>query len=114
MSALALTDKDGLYGAIRFYQKAIKEGIKPIIGAEITLESGYSLVLLAKNIKGYSALCHLISEMHLSSKDEPRLAMRTLKKYSQNIFALSGPKGELAAYILRGRLDLAKKRTRRY
>lgn len=114
MSALALTDKNGLYGAIRFYQKAIKEGIKPIIGAEITLESGYSLVLLAKNIKGYSALCHLISEMHLSSKDEPRLAMPTLKKYSQNIFALSGPKGELAAYILRGRLDLAKKRAGRY
>ncbi len=114
MPALALTDKNGLYGAIRFYEKAIEAGIRPIIGTEITLKSGYSLVLLAENIQGYSNLCHLISEMHLSSEDKPCLEMHTLKNYSQNLFALSGPRGDLAAYILRGRFDLAKRRARRY
>lgn len=114
MRALALTDKDGLYGAVRFYEKASEVGIKAIIGTEITLDSGYSLVLLAKNRKGYSNLCCLISEMYLSSGDEPRLAMDVLQNYSQNLFALSGAKGELAAYILRGKFDLAKKGARQY
>ena len=114
MKELALTDKEGLYGAVRFYEQARKVGIKPIIGTEVRLESGYSLLLLAKSKRGYSNLCHFLSEMHLSSEDEPRLKIETLGKYSQDLFALSGPKGELAASILRGRPDLAKKKVRRY
>jgi len=39
MPALALTDHQGLYGAIRFYQKAVAAGIKPIIGAEVVVET---------------------------------------------------------------------------
>ncbi len=109
MKELALTDKEGLYGAMRFYEKVRKVGIKPIIGSEVRLESGYSLILLAKNKRGYSNLCHLISGMHLSSEDEPRLKNKSLEKYSEDLFALSGPKGELGASILRGRPDLAKK-----
>jgi len=42
MEALALTDHDGLYGAIRFYQQAKRAGIKPIIGAELTVEGSTS------------------------------------------------------------------------
>ncbi|MFQ6066982.1 MAG: DNA polymerase III subunit alpha [bacterium] len=114
MKELALTDKEGLYGAVRFYDKATKVGIKPIIGTEVRLESGYSLILLAKSKKGYSNLCHLISEMHLSSEDEPRLKIEILARYSEDLFALSGPKGELGGAILRGRFNLAKKKAHRY
>ncbi|MFQ6067236.1 MAG: DNA polymerase III subunit alpha, partial [bacterium] len=110
MRELAITDKDGLYGAVRFYEKATKVGIKPIIGTELRLESGYPLILLAKSKRGYSNLCHLVSEMHLSSEDEPRLKIEILAKYSEDLFALSGPKGELGASILLGRSDLAKKK----
>ncbi|MBT4512241.1 MAG: PHP domain-containing protein, partial [Chloroflexi bacterium] len=46
MPALALTDHDGLYAAIIFYQACKKAGVKPIIGAEITLESGHHITLL--------------------------------------------------------------------
>ena len=46
MPALALTDHNRLTGAVRFYQKALSAGIKPIIGAEIDLEGGYHLTLL--------------------------------------------------------------------
>ncbi|MDP2945478.1 MAG: PHP domain-containing protein, partial [Atribacterota bacterium] len=38
MKAIALTDHDGLYGAIQFYKKAKKAGIKPIIGCEIRVK----------------------------------------------------------------------------
>ena len=114
MKELALTDKEGLYGVVRFYEKARKVGIKPIIGSEVRLDSGYSLILLAKSKRGYSNLCHLVSGMHLSSEDEPRLKIEILGKYSEDLFALSGPKGELGASILRGRPDLAKKVAGRY
>ena len=43
MPALALTDHNRLTGAIRFYEKAKNLGIKPIIGAEVTVEGGYHL-----------------------------------------------------------------------
>ena len=114
MTSLAITDKDGLYGAIRFYEKAKKEGIKPIIGVELKLSSGYSLNLIAKNRRGYSNLCHLISEMHTSSDDGSTLGIDILEKYSKDLFALSGPKGELAACILLGKPDFAKKRIGKY
>ena len=47
MDALALTDHDALYGAVCFYQAARERGIKPILGAELTLEGGYHLDVLA-------------------------------------------------------------------
>jgi len=112
--ALALTDKNGLYGAIRFYQKARKEKIKPIIGVELKTESGYPIVLLAKNKNGYENLCRIISEMYLGSEDEPLCTFNLLSKYSKDVFALSGPKGELAAYLLLGRSELAKRSCLRY
>ena len=58
MPALAVTDHEGLYGAVRFYQAAQKAGIKPIVGVEITVEAtddarGHHLVLLARDYAGW-------------------------------------------------------------
>ena len=51
MGALALTDHDGVYGAVRFYQAARERGIQPILGAELTLEGGHHLLLLVEDSK---------------------------------------------------------------
>ena len=61
MTALALTDHNGLYGAVEFYQKAKEYGIKPIIGAELTFDEKYNLVFLVKNDTGYRHLCKIIT-----------------------------------------------------
>src|SRR4030043_1660471 len=68
MPALALTDHNGLYAAIRFYKACLKAGIKPIIGAEMTLENENHLTLLAKNNEGYSNLCRLITRAQLGQR----------------------------------------------
>jgi DNA-directed DNA polymerase III PolC len=65
MTALALTDHNGLYGAIEFYRICLEKEIKPIIGAQISLANGSSLVLLAKNLTGYQNLCQIITKAHL-------------------------------------------------
>jgi len=74
MPAAAITDHGVLYGMIDFYRKAKKEGIKPIIGAELYLSPGsrfeksrkrYHLLLLAQNKEGYHNLIQLVSKAWL-------------------------------------------------
>ena len=74
MPAIALTDHNRLTGAIRFYEKAKALDIKPIIGVELSLEGGHHLTLLCKNKQGYSNLCSLITEAHLSNRGKDPLA----------------------------------------
>jgi DNA-directed DNA polymerase III PolC len=65
MPAVALTDRNGLYGAIEFYQHCKDFGIKPIIGSQVILTDSSSLVLLVKNPEGYRNLCRIITQSHL-------------------------------------------------
>ncbi len=65
MPALALTDHDGLYGAMRFWQAARAHGLKAIIGAEVTVESAGHLTLLAETDDGYANLSRLLSHAYL-------------------------------------------------
>jgi error-prone DNA polymerase len=110
MPALAITDHNRLTGAVRFYEKAKALGIKPIIGAEIDLEGSYHLTLLCKNKKGYSNLCQLLTETHLSHRNRKCYASKdVLKKFSGSLIALSGcDKGELPVLIKQGKLVQAK------
>ncbi|MGD9890332.1 MAG: DNA polymerase III subunit alpha [Dehalococcoidia bacterium] len=59
--ALALTDHDGLYGAMEFAREAHARRIQPIIGAELTLPNGHHLTFLVESAQGYATLCRLIS-----------------------------------------------------
>ncbi len=60
---LALTDTNGLYGAIHFLEVAREHGLKPILGAEL-VSGPHRAVLLAKNVTGYGSLCRILSARH--------------------------------------------------
>src|SRR5688572_18988930 len=60
---LALTDTNGLYGAIRFLEIARETGLKPILGAEV-VSGVHRAVLFAKNPAGYANLCQILSARH--------------------------------------------------
>ena len=111
MPALAITDHNKLTGAIRFYEKAKVLGIKPIVGAEIDLEGGYHLTLLCKNKKGYTSLCRLLTEAHITNKGkQPCVTKEMLGKFSAGLIALSGcSRGELPTLIGKGKTEQAKK-----
>ena len=66
-SSLAITDNDNLCGAMEFSRTASSMGVRPIIGAEITLTDGYHVTILAENEDGYRNLCRLISMAKMSS-----------------------------------------------
>jgi error-prone DNA polymerase len=59
--ALAITDECSLAGIVRAWQAARERGVRLIVGSEIHIEGGPSLVLLAENLLGYQRLCRLIS-----------------------------------------------------
>ena len=110
MPALAITDHDRLTGVIRFYDKAKAMGIKPIIGAEVTMEGGYHLALLCKNMKGYSNLCQLLTQAHLSNRNrKAEASLEALSKYSYGLICLSGcDKGELPTLFNKGDVKKAR------
>jgi len=117
MKAVALTDHDGLYGAIQLYKKAKKAGIKPIIGCEIRIKDNqksnqnYHFILLAKNKEGYSNLCQIITQAHLSNPGSiPAIEKEILARYSKGIIGLSGcDKGEIPLLLSKKKAEQAEK-----
>ena len=89
--ALALTDHDGLAGAMEFARTAKEWGVQPIIGAEVTLRDGTHLTLLAEIPRGYANLSRLLSTAHLNSpRNEPALDPTELDGHTEGLIALSG------------------------
>ncbi len=116
MKALALTDHDGLYGVPQFCRSARAAGIKPIVGAELTLENACHITLLAKDARGYGNLSRLVTRAQLSgSKGSPRLAFDHIAALSGGLICLSGcKKGEIASLLLQGKREDALEAARRY
>ena len=68
LPALALLDRDGVYGAPRFYAAAREQKLRARVGAEITLEDGSVVPLLVATRTGYQNLCQLITEAKLTER----------------------------------------------
>lgn len=116
MPALALTDHDSVSGLVEFAREATAAGIKPIIGAEATLEGGYHLTLLARNAVGYRNLCRLLTRAHLGNpRGQPAARWEDLEANREGLFVLSGCRlGALATLVRRKKLDEALAVGQRY
>ncbi len=129
MDSLALTDHGNLYGAIEFYQKAKRAGIKPIIGAELYVayekmrdkrpgldDKRYHLTVLATNFEGYKNLIKLVTKAHLEGfYYKPRVDKDLLRQYSKGLIALSGCfAGEIPRAIVNKKMDRAENLVREY
>ena len=98
MPALALTDLSNLFGAIKFYKVARKQGIKAIIGADVWLENSKSpqqptrALLLVQNLAGYTLLCELLSKAYLENqtRGRPELKPEWFQANSEGLILLSG------------------------
>jgi error-prone DNA polymerase len=116
MPAVALTDRDGLYGATRFVDACSKAGVRPILGATLTIRDhsppegrsrpgpgppDTSIVVLARDAVGYANLCRLITDAHMTGeRADPALAPAQVLAHSDGLVCLLGPEsaaGTLAA-----------------
>lgn len=129
MPAIALTDHGNLYGAIEFYKKAKKAGIKPILGVEAYLapngrmnkrpkmdETRYHLTLLAKNQDGWKNIIRLVTESYLEGfYYKPRIDKELLEKYKEGIVCLSGCfSGEIPKLVAKGDITQAEETAKWY
>jgi len=89
MPALAITDRGGVNGAVRFLQASRKLGVKPIIGSSLEVD-GEELILIARNLRGYSNLCRLLSFAHADQpKGEARATLAKVAEHRGDLFYLS-------------------------
>lgn len=108
MPAVAITDIGNLYGSVKFFNKCVQQGIKPIIGAEIYIENPdkitqpYILVLLVQDEQGYKNLSRLLSRGFREGQQQslPVIKKDWLNGCTDGLIALSGAqRGELGAAI---------------
>ncbi|HSS60754.1 MAG TPA: error-prone DNA polymerase [Candidatus Limnocylindrales bacterium] len=94
MPALAITDHGGVYGAVRHLQACRKLGVKPIIGSALEVD-GEELILIARNLRGYSNLCRLLSLAHADQpKGEACTTLATVAENRGDLFYLSATDSE--------------------
>jgi error-prone DNA polymerase len=114
MPALALTDRDGLAGAIRFTQSCVDYGIAPIIGVDCAIDLGDAkgrITLLAHSDGGWRSLCRLMTSLTMTSDTRvPVLTLDFLQQfsnYSTNVYAMHGPESPISDAIQNHRFDQA-------
>ncbi len=91
LSAMAVCDRDGLYGAPRFYGKGREFGVRSIVGAELTLEDGAVLPVLVQSRTGYQNLCRLITRAKLrGTKTDAPVRWDELSEFTEGLVALTG------------------------
>ena len=91
LPAVALCDRDGVYGAARFFAGAKEHGIRAIVGAELTMDDGSVLPVLVESRAGYRNLCQLITRAKLrGTKEEAPARWDDLAEFSSGLVALTG------------------------
>ncbi len=99
--ALALSDHDGVYGSLEFAHAAKFFGVRPITGAEVTLDGGAHVTLLVESRKGYGNLCRLLTAAHAGTRVhtagaglarplQPSVPLELVAELSDGLVCLSG------------------------
>ena len=121
LPAVAITDHGNLFGAVEFYKKMTKTGIKPIMGCELYVapssrhsrqkEDGpFHLIALAEDNRGYSNLVELVSSAYTEGfYYRPRIDREIFEAHSEGLIVLSAcMKGEVPYYLSHGMADKAR------
>ena len=141
MSALALTDRDGLYGAFKHVQACADAGIKPLLGADLALRAGADLglragdgsdgmsrvTLLAAGRRGWASLCRLVSAAHEPPAhqparvgesarvgDAPAVTRDLIAEHAAGLVMLLGPASDVGQAVAARRADLARRALHRW
>ncbi len=95
--AFALTDHDGVWGSMEFAVACGECGVRPIAGAELTLEGGAHLTLLVESQAGYRNLCRLLTAAHSHTREgaqrragQPWVALERVEAHAEGLVCLSG------------------------
>ena len=128
MPAIAITDHGVMYSAIEFYEYALKQGVKPLVGCEFYVHDGdihdknsahnplYHLILIAKNTTGYFNLIKLVSTAWCEGfYYKPRINWELLKDHHEGLVCCSAClAGEVLQELLKGDKEQATAVAQKY
>src|ERR1700722_11928923 len=120
MPALALTDRDGLYGAFKHVQACADAGIKPLLGADLRLSPGGTtpsqggrVTLLATGRQGWGSLCPLGPAAHPATEcgddDVPAVTLELIAEHAAGLVVLLGPASDVGRAVAARQHDLARR-----
>src|ERR1039457_5226331 len=90
MPAMAIMDRNGVYGAPRFHMAAKKAGVRAHIGSEITCTNGRSYPLLVETREGYRNLCRLVTRMKLRApKGEGAATLDEIAEFARGLICIT-------------------------
>jgi error-prone DNA polymerase len=109
-----LTDRDGLYGAARFVHACEQAGVRPVLGASLTVRApspppgDAHVVLLAEDVVGYANLCRLVTDAHLlGERGDPWVETEQICAHAAGLTVLLGPRSHAGRLAAAGRTDAA-------
>ena len=105
MDSLALTDRDGLAGAIRFTQSCIENQIAPILGVDIEYENQTRMTLIATPGEGWSSLVRIVTELKRYGAPCNLAFLQEHSRYTTHLLALYGPDSEIGRALTSRRYD---------
>ena len=108
LSAMALLDRHGFYGAPRFHMAAKQRGIKAHVGAEVAIAEGGNYPLLVESRTGYQNLCRLITtaKLRTNKKTVATVALAELQSHAEGLICLTGDEnGPLAQALAKDGID---------
>src|SRR4051812_383934 len=135
MDTLALTDRDGVYGAVKFVTACMARGVRPVLGTDLavapydvdaprgpdrrrkTPARGGAFVdarlpritVLARDKAGWASVCRLVSATHLAGeRGEPVTTLDLVTAHAQGLVVLLGPDSEVGRAVAARRPDLAR------
>ncbi len=124
MPAIGITERNNAFSAIKVYKACRKVGVKPIIGAEISIENianpdlQFILVLICQNKEGFKSLCRLLTRAHQRVSSGSPICVNPAwltESDCRGLIALSGGlEGELGDHLLKNRFELAKQTLQQY
>lgn len=107
VGAVALTDVHGVYGVVRFQKACREHGIKPLFGAEVTVDE-HRIVLIAMDEEGFSGLNRLLTTTHQRSREAPSATFMELVDHADGLHCLTGTvEGRLWQLVDAGRGEAA-------
>jgi error-prone DNA polymerase len=133
MDAVALTDRDGVYGAVKFVTACMQHGIRPILGTDLAIRAadvearptsgrktparGGAFVdpklprvtVLARDKRGWASVCRLVSATHLAGeRGEPVTTLDLVAQHAAGMVVLLGPTSDVGRAVSARRHDLAR------
>src|SRR3954468_3599302 len=127
MDTLALTDRDGVYGVVKFVTACMRAGIRPILGTDLAYGASPKkskaparggafvdhklprITVLAKDKRGWASVCRLVSATHLAGeRGEPITTLDLVAAHIDGLVVLLGPDSAVGRALARRRPDLAK------